>query len=106
MHVKTSAIAIFIIAASMVFATAALSIVTPVLAVKDPDPARGGLDKADKNVHDNTPGGITGEQDKVFHEGLCQGGHSTTVVDEHGGCDGAELGLTDPGNSDDHRQDK
>ncbi|HYZ58120.1 MAG TPA: hypothetical protein VE544_00580 [Nitrososphaeraceae archaeon] len=42
------------------------------------------------------------EQDVRFHEGTCQGGHSTDVLDEEfGGCDA----LGDPGNSDDNRQD-
>ena len=38
-----------------------------------------------------------------FHEGLCQGGHSTTVLDSIGGCDNPI--ITDPGNSDENRQD-
>lgn len=49
------------------------------------DPARGGLDTADQNVHDRT--GLGGSVDQRFHEGLCQGGHSTTAVDTFlGGC--------------------
>ncbi len=53
------------------------------------DPAREGLDRADENVHegtDSTPEDLS-EQDIRFHEGTCQGGHSTTVLDtEFGGC--------------------
>jgi hypothetical protein len=55
----------------------------------EPDRARGGLDEADVNVHENTDSTPTdlSEQDIRFHEGLCQGGHSTTVLDrEFGGC--------------------
>ena len=47
------------------------------------DPARQGLDRADVNIHENTdstPGDLS-EQDVRFHEGTCQGGHSTTVLD-------------------------
>jgi hypothetical protein len=71
----------------------------PVLAQ---DEAREGLDRADENVHDNT--GLGSDQDDRFHEGLCQGGHSTTVLDnEAEGCD-SEF-ISDPGNSDENRQD-
>jgi hypothetical protein len=90
-------LAIFLIAASVAVATT--SIATPVLA--DKSSGQNGLDKADKNVHDNTPGGFTGDQDIRFHEGTCQGDHP---VDIPGGCDNAA--ITDPGNSDNHRQDK
>ena len=76
-----NALAIFVIAASIVIAT--VSMTNPVAA----DNARKGLDKADENVHDNAPGGLLGDIDKRFHEGLCQGEHSTTIVDkELGGC--------------------
>jgi hypothetical protein len=96
-------LATFLIAASIVMAT--VSIATPVLADKeDKINSRDGLDKADQNVHENTPGELTGQQDKVFHEGLCQGDLSTTVVEANGGCDGP-LGLGDPGNSDENRND-
>lgn len=80
MHTR-NVLAIFLIATSIAVAT--VSIATQALAVDDP--ARGGLDKADKNVHDNT-GGLS-DQDIRFHEGTCQGGHSTTVLDNLGGCD-------------------
>jgi len=73
-------LAIFLIATSIAVATT--SIATPISAE---DHARGGLDKADKNVHDNT--GPLSDQDIRFHEGTCQGGHSTTVLDNLGGCD-------------------
>jgi hypothetical protein len=56
-----------------------------------------GFDRADCNVHENTPGEFGGEQDVRFHEGTCQGGR------EHFACD-LEI-VTDPGNSDEHRQD-
>lgn len=58
-----------------------------------------GLEKADENVHENAPE----ERDVTFHEGLCQGGYSTEALDNLGGCDSSV--ITDPGNSDDHRQD-
>jgi hypothetical protein len=65
-----------------------------------------GLDKTDENVHYNP--GFLSDQDKSFHEGLCQVGHSTSVLDDAaGGCRVAkELGIiSDPGNSGDNRQD-
>ena len=52
---------------------------------------------ADENVHDNTPGGFKGDQDVRYHEGTCQGGSDS------GACD-LDI-ITDPGNSDDNRQD-
>ena len=52
---------------------------------------------ADENVHENTPGGFAGKQDRAYHEGTCQGGS------DHPVCDNPI--ITDPGNSDDHRQD-
>jgi hypothetical protein len=70
-------LAIFLIAASI--AMGAVSIVTPVSAnIEDKQNGRdNGLDPhADDNVHDNT-GGLGGDVDKRFHEGLCQGGLST-----------------------------
>lgn len=69
-------VAIFLIATSIAL-VATLSITTPVLA--DKDSALGGLDNADDNVHDNVPGGLGGEIDQKFHNGLCQGGHPTTA---------------------------
>jgi hypothetical protein len=52
---------------------------------------------ADANVHDNTPGGFGGQQDRAYHEGTCQGGSDSPA------CNFAI--ITDPGNSDNHRQD-
>jgi hypothetical protein len=52
---------------------------------------------ADANVHENTPGGFAGDQDVRYHEGTCQGGST------HPAC-GLPI-ITDPGNSDTHRQD-
>jgi hypothetical protein len=98
MYTMRSTMAIFVIVATMVFATATLSIATPVFADK---PDKTGLDKADDNVHKKTPGGFAGDQDIHFHEGTCQGGHQ---VDIPHGCDNPL--ITDPGNSDDHRKDK
>jgi hypothetical protein len=60
------------------------------------DPASKGLEEADDNVHENAP-----DQDIEFHEGTCQGGHTTEALEDLGGCDI----LSDPGNSDDNRND-
>jgi hypothetical protein len=90
-------LAIFIIAASIAIGTA--SIANPALA--DKSSGQNGLDKADENVHENTPGGFAGDQDIRFHEGTCQGGHPVDIPE---GCDNPL--ITDPGNSDDHRKDK
>ena len=75
-----------------------LPITTPAFAGKSS--GSNGLEKADENVHDNT--GPVSDQDIRFHEGTCQGGHTTDVLEGLGGCDI----LTDPGNSDDNRKDK
>ena len=91
-----SYLAIFLIATSIAIGTTT-SIATPVLAGKSS--GDNGLDKADVNVHENTPGGFAGKQDINHHEGTCQGGHDVHIPD---GCDNAL--ITDPGNSDDHRQ--
>jgi hypothetical protein len=53
---------------------------------------------ADENVHDNTPGGFGGQQDVRYHEGTCQGGSDHPVCDD-------ENIISDPGNSDENRQD-
>lgn len=89
MHTK-NALAILVIAASMVIATA--SIMTPISA--DKSSASNGLDKADENVHDKTPGEFAGDQDIRYHEGTCQGGHPVDIPE---GCDN-DL-ITDPGES-------
>ena len=85
--------AIFLIATSIAIGTTT-SIASPVLANKDN--ADKGLETADDNVHDHAL-----QNDKTFHEGLCQGGHTTDAL---GTCDNPI--ISDPGNSDDHRQDK
>jgi hypothetical protein len=62
------------------------------------DPARGGLDRADVNIHENTgstPGDLS-RQDIRFHQGICQGGHSTTVLDQITGGQGCNA-LAPPG---------
>ncbi|MGI8719376.1 MAG: hypothetical protein ACR2KF_02520 [Nitrososphaeraceae archaeon] len=86
-------LAIFIIAASI--AVASTSIATQASADQ---PDKTGLERADEKVHENT--GSTPEnpsdQDIRFHEGTCQGGHTTEVLESIGGCDI----LSDPGNSD------
>ena len=89
-------LAIFLIAASIAVTTT--SIATQASAGKPDDP---GLETADDNVHKNQPTGDPVNQDKVFHEGTCQGGHTTEAL---GTCDNPI--ITDPGNSDNHRQDK
>jgi len=91
-------LAIFLIATSIAIG-ATTSLATPALA--DKSSGDNGLDKADVNVHENTPGGFAGQQDIRHHEGTCQGGHEVHITD---GCDNAL--ITDPGNSDNHRQDK
>jgi hypothetical protein len=89
-------LAIFLIATSIAIGTTT-SIATQASAEK---PDKTGLDKADEKVHE-TPGGFAGKQDLKFHEGTCQGGHEVDIPE---GCNN-DL-ITDPGNSDDHRQDK
>jgi hypothetical protein len=70
----------------------------------DKESAQDGLNNADENVHDNT--GPLSKQDFAFHEGICQGGHSTDVLDEVTGGEGCDSdAISDPGNSDDNRQD-
>jgi len=90
-----NAFAILVIAATMV--TAVVTMAIPVSA--DKSSGSNGLEKADDKVHDNT--GPVSDQDIKFHEGLCQGGHSTEALDDLGGCDI----LSDPGESDDNRND-
>jgi hypothetical protein len=52
---------------------------------------------ADENVHQNTPGGFGGHQDRVYHEGTCQGGSDSDACD-------FDI-IDDPGNSDENRND-
>ncbi len=56
----------------------------PVLA--DKSSGSNGLEKADQNVHSNTPGGFGGQQDLNFHVGTCNGGHTTAALNSIGGC--------------------
>ena len=76
-----------------------ISMVTPVV-LADKESGDNGLDKSDEKVHENTPGGFAGKQDLSYHEGACQGGHEVNIPE---GCDN-DL-ITDPGNSDDNRND-
>jgi hypothetical protein len=55
-------------------------------ALADKSSASHGLNTADVNIHNDTPGGFTGKQDLNFHVGTCNGGHSTTALDSIGGC--------------------
>jgi hypothetical protein len=84
--------AVLVITAGLVVGTT--SMVTSVTA--SVDPASNGLERADDNVHANAL-----QNDVTFHEGLCQGGHTTEALEGLGGCDI----LGDPGNSDENRQD-
>ena len=52
---------------------------------------------ADENVHENTPGEFGGDQDVRYHEGTCQGGSDSAACDFDT--------ITEPGNSDDLRED-
>jgi hypothetical protein len=91
-------LAIFLIATSIAIG-ATTSLATQASADK---PDITGLEKADRNIHENT--GSTSDnpsdQDIRFHEGTCQGGHTTEALENLGGCDV----LTDPGNSDGHHK--
>ena len=77
---RTIALAILIIAASMITGLTIASV--PTLAVKSPP----GINTADENVHSNTPGGLGGQQDTNFHVGICNGGITTSVLNSIGGC--------------------
>jgi hypothetical protein len=92
---------LFIVAAAV--ANTALSLVSlanPVLADKGGERREDqGFERADCEVHENT--GPVSEQDVRFHEGTCQGGHTSEALEGLGGC---EI-LTAPGNSDDNRND-
>jgi hypothetical protein len=89
-------LAIFFIATSIAVATTSLT-ATAFADKSDKSHAREGLDKADEKVHENT-GGLS-DQDVRFHEGLCKGGHSTTVLDDLlGGCNA----IGEPGESGEH----
>ena len=90
---------ISILAALTLTGTLAASLVVPADAERKNEECSGesGFDRADCNVHENTPGDFGGEQDVRFHEGTCQGGR------DHPACD-FEI-ITEPGESDEHRQD-
>ena len=64
--------------------TAITAMSTPALA--DKSSASHGLNTADLNIHNHTPGGPLGKQDFNFHVGTCNGGHTTTVLTSLGGC--------------------
>jgi hypothetical protein len=94
-------LAVLVIAAGLVIGTTSMA--SPVVAQPEKDNAQDGLNKADDNVHENAP-----QNDVTFHEGLCQGGHSTDVLDDITGGEGCDANppITDPGNSDENRQDE
>ena len=101
---KTILMGLIIGAVATAMVVAGSSTVIPALAIKDN--AQGGLNRADENIHENTdstPDDLS-EQDIRFHEGICQGGHSTDVLDEITDGEGCDA-LGDPGKSDDNRQD-
>jgi hypothetical protein len=79
---STKIVPILAIVASMITAVTTMSI--PVLA--DKSSAQNGINTADVNVHNHTPGGFTGKQDLNFHVGTCNGGISTTALNGIGGC--------------------
>ena len=76
------AIAIFATLASIMTAITTVS----VPASADKSSGSNGLEKADQNVHNNTPGGFGGQQDLNFHVGTCNGGHTTAALNSIGGC--------------------
>jgi hypothetical protein len=81
--------AILAIASGLVIGTTFMTI--PVAAE---DHARKGLNIADEKIHDNTV--LGSDQDFRFHEGICQGGHSTDVLDQLTGGQGCDA-LNSPG---------
>ena len=97
MNSKISILAI--LAALTLTGTLVTNLIVPADAERKNEECSGksGFDRADCNVHENTPGEFAGDQDIRFHEGTCQGGR------DHPACDLAI--ITEPGNSDDHRQD-
>jgi hypothetical protein len=88
-----NALAILVIATSL--AIAIVPMVTQASA--DKNDADEGLETADEEVHDNT-GGLGSGPDLKFHEGTCQGGHTTDALENLGGCDI----LPEPGESGEH----
>jgi hypothetical protein len=90
-----------IVTAFVVGTTGSLTI--PVSASNDCQGQKG-FERADCQTHENF--GLGSDQDVRFHEGTCQGGRSTEEFEEAvpGGCENEDV-ITDPGNSDDHRND-
>jgi|SRR5215212_1422543 len=91
---KMRTTAIFFLSAVIAIAIAIISVYNPIaLAAKSStDHARKGLDTADEKIHENTHSTLSdlSKQDLNFHVGTCQGGHSTTVLDnsQFHGCSG------------------
>ncbi len=93
-------VAIFVLIAAIVTAIITIPTLSPAaLADKNHECSGSGFERADCNVHSNT--GPLSKQDFRFHEGTCQGGHTTKALESIGGCDA----VSKPGNSDTHRQD-
>ncbi|HEY6657046.1 MAG TPA: hypothetical protein VIZ62_00825 [Nitrososphaeraceae archaeon] len=91
-------LALFLVATSIAIGTTT-SIATTAFA--DKSSGSNGLEKADKLIHDHF-GGLS-DKDVKWHEGICQGEHSTKALDEATNGAGCSA-LGDPGNSDDHRK--
>jgi hypothetical protein len=75
-------IGLFVLIAAIVTAITAMSTSPLPAASADKSSGSNGLETADVNVHENTPGHFVGQQDVNFHVGLCQGGHSTEALDQ------------------------
>ncbi len=84
-----SKFAILAIASGLVIGTTFMTI--PVAAE---DKAQKGLNIADGKIHDNP--GLLSPQDVRFHQGICQGGHTTDVLNEKTGGLGCDA-LLPPG---------
>jgi hypothetical protein len=107
---KTIFMGLVIGAIAIAMVAAGFSSVIPVTAQSsNKDNAQDGLNNADGNVHDNAGGpnaDLGSDQDVRFHEGLCQGGHSTNALDcENAKEDGiigepSNSAVEEPGNSD------
>ena len=83
---------ILTVAAMAIVTTIGITTTTTTMAYAEPNNPT-----ADENVHDRTPGEFGGDQDVRYHEGTCQGGSDSAACN---------LSIiTDPGNSDDNRQD-
>jgi hypothetical protein len=74
--------------------TAITAVSTTPAASADKTSGSNGLETADVNVHENTPGGPVGQQDINFHTGLCQGGHSTKALEQVTGGVGCDALLS------------